>query len=443
MKKFLATAVALGSLSATSLFANFDLKLGETNFGKAAGKVQTLTMQRDFSVDNNVGAGNSHSTTGALTLEYWSPELADTGLTLKLQYVHAEVLESGGGLMDANKDAGEALHNSAFSILNEAYIEWNLKALGLEKTTIRIGRQIIDLDFVSKYNIRQKSNAIQGIVLTTGDLHEDISLTLAHITKYSSWSSRKDGANDAFDYEFIDVEDVLTSSFGWGEGVIDADGMQAISMTYTGIENLTLTLWDLYASQLANVWGVDAHYTLNETTTLNVKYSRQDSLGEMRNLLDNVGVNFSSEIVDVNLKYKPEGKFCLNPGVYHVFGSNDVTDSENYYNPFVFDHLTNIALLNYTNPYIAGATGYYLKVGTKIKATGTTIAAFGIYVNHDNSGPAPVNYDAYEVDMYITQNLPVEGLSATVKLGYGHRDGKNGARSTHATDARLFVSYVF
>lgn len=429
MKHFLtAAAVALG---ANWAMAEQEEPTVFENYGTFSGKVQMLSMQRDYS-----DLGNANSTTAALTLDYLSPELFESGLSLKLQYVHSEVLTSGGGRLDAGNSKGESIHNSAFSILNEAYLQWDMKALGLEKTMIRAGRQIVDLDFVPKYNIRQKDQAVEGVVFVSEEI-ENVKLTLGHIERYSSWSSRKSGANDAFDYRFKDVEDVITSAAGLGEGVIDSTGMQVFELTYTGLENTSITLWDVYANDLLNTAGADIYYTVNDQLKLNVKYAQQDALGEMDNILSRDGKEFKSRLADFNLTYKFTDATSLMAGVYKVFGSNDENSTENFLVPFVFDHAPMSTLLWYSNPYEAGTEAVYLKGATSFGKTKAVMLY--IYADHDNSFTAA---DAQEVNLIVSHPI-TEDLTVTTKLGAGFKDGKNGNRSTHATDARLFVTYLF
>jgi len=47
-----------------------------------------------------------------------------------------------------------------------------------------------------------------------------------------------------------------------------------------------------------------------------------------------------------------------------------------------------------------------------------------------------------EINVCVSHRFS-DALSAAVKLGYGHRDNRDGTDNTNAEDMRLFVTYAF
>ncbi len=457
MKRFIIAATAACAIS-TSAFADSAIKplndkLAEYNLGEFSGEARILWMQDSFS-DNGSSwqAGNAHSTTGSLKLNYQSPEIG--GLRLGASYINAGVFESGGGKLDGGftgNDFGQRgdywLANGQLNVLNEFYLNYNFKGLGLEKTDLRVGRQVLGstsgawqgLDFLVKKDIRHKAQAIEGIVLTSQDI-ENLSLSIGHIEKFSNWGwTDKDG--DGFD----DVEDAYLRSFGnsylgYGlEGSLNTKGVQFVSATCTGFENLALTAYDFYANDLMNTLGLKAVYDICPgAISLKAHYVHQNTIGALDNYIEDEGYDSSkTDLLDLSITSKV-GSMDIETGYMTIMGETDDTHLEDFIAPFDFFAVPCDQLLVYTDSFKAGADSYYVQ-GRGMITDKLFLLAMYTYTNHDNSR---VQFDAQEVDVILSYNV-TENFSISTLGALGWRSGENGGRSGQASDLRLFASYKF
>ena len=438
IRKCMLTAIAAGTLCGISSFAEEQKQsekffLNELKLGTFSGRIQSTSMQRDESthLNDSTGGGNSHSNTLGLLLNYKSPELFETGLSLGAQYINAQVLESGGGKADAGKSAGAKqswLSNGQEHLLNELYIDWNLKTFGWDKSNLRVGRQVIVNDFMLSYDARHKPQAFEGVVLNLNDF-EDFKISLGHVQRFSSWSSQHD-SGDAFNYKFKDVEDVILDGFSVGEGSFSTDGIHFVSVNYTGIENVDLTFYDYYADDLINTYGVDSYFALSDNLVLNLKYAKQRAIGELDDVL---GYKFESALYEAQFRFKFD-KLSITPGWFHVPGYNN----GNFMIPFSLDSASDYHLMVYANTLAAGAHNYFLEASYQFS---DKTSAWFMYTYTDHTTQT-VNYDGQEVNLIVSHKL-TDDLKISVKLGYGFRNGKNDTVDTHKTDTRLFLTYCF
>lgn len=446
MKKFIISAALACAATAgfsESIIKPLNDKMAEKNLGEFSGEARFLWMEDNF----RGGAsgwlqGNAHATTASLKLGYKSPVIG--GLQLGVQYINAGVMESGGGNMDAGNPRGEHwLANGQVNILNELYLNYNMKDLGLEKTDLRVGRQIVGstdgawqgLDFLVKKDIRHKAQAIEGIVLTTQDI-ENLSLTIGHIDKFSNW-----GWTDKEGDGFENVEDAYLRSFGNAYGInafgdIKTKGVQFFSATYTGVEGLALTAYDFYAHDLINTVGGKVVYAATEGLSLKAHYVHQDSIGKADDMLnDLLNTEIDSDLLDLSVTTQ-FGSMDVEAGYLTVLKAGG--DLGSFIAPFDFFSVPSDQLLVYTNSFAAGAKSYYVQ-GRGMITDKLFLLGMYTYTTHDNTS---VNYDAQEVDVILSYNV-TENFSIATLGAMGWRSGQGSAPSGRATDFRLFASYKF
>ena len=186
--------------------------LKKAGYGKLTGQVQHLSMGRTRGGFDGFGSAlgrDAHSGTIAFTGNYLSPEFQN--FTLGLQYVHAIELYSRGGF-EGDSNQAHNLSNSDFSLLNNAFISYDFKRFGIKDTKITIGRQSLDLNFVANYNIRQKNQAFEAIVFETKAI-DKLAITMGHLEKFSSWTSRYNVHEGSTSNHFISIENVEKVSY--------------------------------------------------------------------------------------------------------------------------------------------------------------------------------------------------------------------------------------
>ncbi len=425
MKLFLKTLVtAAAAIMATSPAAAADAEnrglmapVNEQGWGEFSGRVQTLLMRRQYS---RTGDGNSG--TVSFLLNYASPEYC--GLSGGAQYLYNWRFFEGGS-QNMPQGGGYWIHNDDFNVLNEAYLKFNLGALGFGETHLKAGRQILDYDFAPKYEIRQKPQAFEAAVISCREI-EGLTVDAGHIERVSSWSSRDDGPS-SLRANFMDVEDRIGVNY-------PASGMQFISATLDRIENWSFTIYDLYGNDLFNTFGAKGSWTTNleEDLQLAVKahYIHQDEEGRMDK--DGLGV-LDADLAELALEVKA-GPLSVQPGYVRVAGRTGMND---LLIPFRTSITIDPEMLWWThqsaNSFLGGTNSLYLKGVYKLENT----LFYMLYVHADRD-----NQDVtQEIDFVVKHNF-TPSLYASVKIGYGHTDNKNGA-DLEGQDYRLFAGYTF
>lgn len=278
MKKI---AISLVALSATiALQAQSTAESAIFSGGEVSGQIKAMHIVNDL---NNGYTPNDGS--GYLgTLKYVTPELSpglkfgtafyvngDTGLTRWDE----TGIKTAGGMFVAPKGDESAQ-------LGQAYLEYKSKNL-----TAKVGRQILDTPLTTiKWSLMP--NFYEAAVVGT-NLADKTSLTLAHVSRMSY------GSRAATDWGLIGektgtagtVKSNTQATFhnlGTAAGTDKTNGITAANITYSGIKNFKISLWDYYAHDIANMIYADVKYKipLSKTLKLCVKaqYLNQKDTGD-------------------------------------------------------------------------------------------------------------------------------------------------------------------
>jgi len=232
--------------------------LNDLGIGEFSGRLQLFLMRRDWETGSPDGDASSGSL--ALTLDYESAQAGPLSAGFQFMYV-GRLFESGS--LDPARGADWTLNNGNFTILNEAYLNLSLEPLGLTDSNIRVGRQVLNLDFAPSYQIRQKEQSYEGVFATIA-AGDSLRLDAGHIERFSSWGSRDDTGNDYLEYGFVEVEDVEKR---YGVDYSTA-GMQFVSLNYTGLSNTALTVYDFHGQDLYNTLGAKIDTSISWFTRL-------------------------------------------------------------------------------------------------------------------------------------------------------------------------------
>lgn len=380
-------------------------KFNELGYGTLSGRVQSLSMYRDYE-----GVGNGYSTTLGWKLDYLTPEWA--GWSAGLSFLHVDVLHTAGGRFGRNGEG--LLFNGRVNELNEAWVQYHFGTLGASNTFVKAGRQVINGEVFRADEFRQKPRAFEAVVFTTKDI-KDVSLTVGHADRLSNvWDS--DSSGDRLNWRYKDIEDVLGVNYG-------TRGVTWIEGVYTGIENIELAAYDAYAHDILNVAGGRIKCRLSGTTALNGYYRHETDVGR--------GASLSSDMVGASIEQKAGG-VTFEPGFLSVSGDNLVF-SELYTG---INHPLGSSMMIYSGQFNGGADTAYLKAVTKIDKT-------VLYMLYNYTWHEKTAFDAQELNVVVKQSL-TERLSVALKVGAGYRDGDApGGDDTFATDTRLFVTYTF
>ena len=394
MKKII-LMFALAALTCSAADSLLD-PINDLGYGTVKLRAQTLSMYRDY--EGVVGApnvGNGYSTTLGWKLDYLSPEWE--GLSAGLSLIYVDVLHTAGGRYGSNGEA--LLSNGNVNELNELWLKYNLGALGLSNTFVKVGRQVINGEVFRADAFRQKPRAFEAALLTTKDI-PDTMITVGHIERISNvWD------NDSA-WKFQDLFDGVT----WAEAV------------YTGITNLEIAVYDAYAHDIANIAGGRIKYTLSDTTAINGYYRHETDVGR--------GADHSSDMFGASIQQKV-GDVMLEPGFLSIGGDNLLFSELGT----GINHPLGSSMMIYGSIFNGGADTYYLKATTKIDKT--MLYMLYTYTTHDT-----VTFEGQELNVVVKQPI-TDKLTIALKVGAGYRDGNTGTADTTATDARLFMTYNF
>lgn len=404
MKKtalILATAMAASFASAGSIVDQFN----EKEIGTLSGHLQGLSMYRDF--ENAPAEDYAHSTTLGIQLDYLSPE--KEGWKVGASYVGVGVLDSKD-YYDRPDPGGYLVGNSRVNVLNEAYLAYNMAALGWTNTTATVGRRVNNGEVFRADPFRQKSRALEAAMLETREFHKT-RILVGHAWELSNWI---DGGDQ---WKFENFDNWGTDGITWGEVVNNC------------IDDVEIALFNAYAEDLSNLLGARAKWNITDETALLGYYRNESDVGDSAERHSDVfGLSGVQKIDSITL----EG------GYFSVHGNTlrfqETTTGIN--------HALGSSLMLYSGQFMGGADTLYAKATTKIEKTGTGLYALYHYTVHDKD-KANLR-QAQELNIVVKQPCPkFDNLTIAFKGGIGTRDGVNGTDNTTATDARLFVTYTF
>ena len=394
-------------LTAAFVSAESILKpLNDQGYGTISGRIQSLTMYRDF---ESINADGANSTLGII-LEYTTPELA--GFDAGLAYNYAgEIYQNNNSAILANDD----IH-----ILNEGWGRYNLGAVDLSNTTFLVGRKISNGEVFRADDFRQKSRSIETVQLETRDL-PDTRVLVGHAFRLSNWIQAGDK------WEFNNFGDVFTLPPRFNAVVpYDTDGVTWGEAVNNSAEKLEIALFDAYAWDVANLVGTRLEWDVADQTALLGYYRNEASVGKMASRSSNAfGLAFRQKL----------GPVSIEPGYFGIHGDDllfqELTTGIN--------HPLGASLEICSCQFAGDSDTAYIKAVTTLESTRTTL--YGLYnaTWHDHSNRP---FDGQELNIVVKQPI-VDNLTVAFKGGVGWRDGKNGTPDTSDTDLRLFITYVF
>ncbi|MBN2823893.1 MAG: OprD family outer membrane porin [Campylobacterales bacterium] len=219
-------------------------------------------------------------------------------------------------------------NNDNYTILGEAYLQYKFG-----NTLIKVGRQRIDTPMAGSDDARMLPNLFEGALIANSDL-PDTSLVLAHITKFAQGTFGRvynGGILSATSgYSAVDSRTRAGEFVKMGDYAIgaDTDGVSVLGITYTGIPNLKLQVWDYYAHDILNVLYAQADYSVDlggVKVFAGAQIIKEDSVGD--NLLSLLGGNGEID----SLYWGLQGGFSWNgltlSGAYSQLGENAATDA--------------------------------------------------------------------------------------------------------------------
>jgi hypothetical protein len=393
----------LVTLTAVAVMAGDNMGI-DKKYGTIKGRVQTISMWRDYD-QSNPKSNYSHSL--GLQLDYLSPDLA--GFTLGASY-------SGVGVVDAGDingaNPGEArISNGRVNVLNEGYLQYRFSALNASNTTVVVGRKADNGEVFQYTEARQKKRSLEGLFIETKDI-SNMRIKMGHTWKLSNIYGTGDN------WDFNDFGDVFGAGY-------DTEGVTWVETVYTGIENLNVSLFNAYAWDVANLIGTRAKYSLSDTTAIEASYRNEKDVGK--------AANHNADAFSLALIQKM-GTVTLEAGYFGVHGAKG---SKLHFeeNTTGINHALGSSLMIATAHFAGGSDTAYLKATTKIKKT--TLYGLLNATWHKNQAYA----HAQELNLVVKQDV-TDSFSVCFKGGIAQQQMGSGS-DQNLMDARLFITYNF
>lgn len=253
MKKYIAlSAIAIGLLSSANVQAADDLS-SMFSEGKASGQIRAFYINRD----DNTKADNQIATSIGGHLKYETA--AYKGLNLGAAFYTTNRILQSAESSTASMLNTTLLKNdgSSYSILGEAFVQFNAKDLGT-KTTLKIGRQKLNTPLAGADDARMIPNLFEAYVLSNNDI-ANTTLIAAHVTKFAAgtFANAYNGSNLGATAGYTSVvgntakyQGEFTNMGTWAVGQ-ETDGVTAVAAIFKN-DNFKLQAWDYYAYDTLN-----------------------------------------------------------------------------------------------------------------------------------------------------------------------------------------------
>ena len=293
MRKIALSVAMLGLVSSASLSAAEDLRSMFAE-GKASGQIREFSISRDVQISTGGDYTRSANAVGG-HLKY---ETADYK---GLSFGTAFYTTNGFGLKSdkaTNKKVDPSLlgkDNESYSILGEAYLQFKYG-----NTAFKGGRQKLHTPLAGDDDARMVPNLFEAYLLSNTDL-PDTTLIVGHVTKFAQGTFGRvyNGGILAATagYSAVDTKNHVGDFVNMGTYAVgkSTDGVTVAAVTYTGIKNLKVQLWDYYGHDILNaIYGqVDYKWTCllsdNVKPFVSAQIIKEDDVGDK--LLKNLGGN--------------------------------------------------------------------------------------------------------------------------------------------------------
>jgi hypothetical protein len=259
--------------------------------GKVSGQIRLFGISREMDLSAAANYTRDATAIGGF-LKYESP--AFYGLSFGVGFYTTNALSIDDAKTDYTKADPTLLgkDNDNYALLGEAYLQYTYG-----NTLIKVGRQKIDTPMAGSDDARMLPNLFEGALISNSDI-SDTTIVLAHMTKFAQGTFGRAYTNGILaatsGYSAINARDNAGKFVKMGEYAIgaDTDGVSVLGVTYAGVPNLKLQLWDYYAHDILNALYLQADYSVDMGVAkllLAGQLIKEDSVGDK--LLSALGGN--------------------------------------------------------------------------------------------------------------------------------------------------------
>lgn len=262
MKKGITSSLlAFGLIASANLGAADDLSSMFTE-GKVSGQVRMFSIDRTYQGSAGTTTHRNGTTLGG-HLKFETDDYE--GLSLGTAFYTVNRIASSPTLEPSIVGA----NNSNYDILGEAFVQYTRG-----NTTFKGGRQKLDTPLAGSDDARTLCNLFEGYVLINTDI-PNTTIVAGHITKFAQGtfgrvydaSANQPNALLAVTagYSAVDTRNQAGSFVNMGTYALgrSTDGVSVASVTYTGIKDLKVQLWDYYAHDILNAIYGELNYSVS------------------------------------------------------------------------------------------------------------------------------------------------------------------------------------
>ncbi|MEM6686723.1 MAG: hypothetical protein AAF617_13150 [Bacteroidota bacterium] len=407
------TLLSLFSHAQESIFS----ELNKKGFGTFEVTAQYFFMHRTNTNFNNDTNRHDNSGTVAFTFNYETPTFKN--FSLKLSYLETQLLSDyykTSATIDDNR-AEKKVQNDAFRFLNNISLNYDLSAIGLEGGRVVIGRFPLDMEYMTRYPIRQKEQAYEGVYVEIPSIG-NMRLKAGHITQFSSWTTNEG------DIEFKDVALVYES-----EGTYTSSGHSFVEATYSNTKkgSFLSTYYNRF-HQLSSDTEPNTSLNVIGWSSLQkiIPFSADTFISFRKKGTIQWGAHGNTYAIQPALMFTYD-TFSVEAGLFSVDGSMEVQ------NPFGGRWIAAEPLFEIDFQRKKDSDSYYIETSYRF-AKGKI---YGLYTRSVNTRLDEV-FEEYNI---ITAHEIGKRLNAAIKLALFKKDSAIGEEQL--LDARLVLNYTF
>ncbi len=406
MKKYITMGgifLSLFSYGQESVFKT----INQENIGVFSATGQSFFIHR--SERPNINFDNINSTSLAFTLNYESPRVKN--FSLNFSYIQSILIQEDG--YTTSGVPATDLQNNSFNTINNVALNYHLNALKLEESIVSIGRLPLDTEFMTTYQIRQKEQAYEGVLLGIHNV-KNWSIKLGYLTKFSSWRSNPSDFS-SISKAYDSVEDI-------------DDGQEFVEVVYNAPKaNTRIALYYVLANNVLNTTGVYYGKELFSNDSYKIVFKGK-GIVQWGTLYSSFGEN---------------ALYGIQPGVLTSFDNLNVetglfltrgTIGENtsLQNPFGAKLIPSEPLIGTSATLNNGSTSYYVESSYRFPKG----RLYALYLRTKDTSQN--TYDEWNLIGSFQIN---KKLTPSFKIGFLNENISN--NNSHILDVRLVLNYTF